>query len=256
MKIKERITICYFSATGNSLKAAMDIAAEYTAPELVKIGYKTASVHPESDIVGFIFPVYMGGIPGIVEQFLLDYPFRKQVYYFAVATYYTYQGVALSTVNKIFTDRGITLNYTNYLPTVGNCLMEYEVSERKRPAILKRAETVTKLIVDDITNKKENTSSTCCYLSVKFHKLMFHLIFGKVYKKFSLEAGCCGCAVCAKVCPVGTIHFQGNKPRWDKSCIACHACVHWCPRNAIKIGRSKGRLPYHHPEIKARMLFR
>ena len=31
----------------------------------------------DSRIVGFIFPVYMGGLPGIVRRFLESYPFRK-----------------------------------------------------------------------------------------------------------------------------------------------------------------------------------
>lgn len=255
MKINKRITIYHFSATGNSLKVAMDIASNYVEAELIKIKYEALTIHPESEIVGFVFPVYMGGLPDIVQQFLLEFPFRQNIYYFAIGTYYTYKGITLSAVNKIFVDRGVVLNYGNYVQTVGNCLMEYEVPEKKRPAILKRAEAITKTIIDDIVNKKEKATSRYCHPSVRFHKWTFNLFFKETYKKFSLEDNCSGCGVCAKVCPVYNIHFLNNKPQWGKNCIACHACVHWCGQNAINIGRSKRRLQYHNPGIKVRMLF-
>ena len=256
MKIDKRITIYYFSATGNSLKVAMDIASNYEKSELVKINYEAVSIHPESEVVGFVFPVYMGGVPDIIQQFLHKFPFRQKVYYFAIGTYYTYKGITLSAVNKIFADRDAVLNYGNYVQTVGNCLMEYEVPDKKRPAILKRAEATTKIIIDDIIHQKEKAPSRYCHPSVRFHKWTFNLFFKETYKKFSLEDNCTGCGACAKVCPVNNIHIQNKRPQWGENCIACHACVHWCGQNAINIGRSKGRLQYHNPGVKVRMLFR
>jgi len=255
MKIDERITIYYFSATGNSLKASMDIVSQYEDSELIKVGYETELTHPDSKIVGFVFPVYMGGLPDIMKQFLLKFPFQNEAYYFAIGTYYTYKGSTLSVINKIVRDRGVILHYANCIPTVGNCLMEYEVSSKKRTPILEKAEIVTASIISDIINKRENTPSKYCGLSVKFHKWMFELFFKTVYKRFSLEENCINCGICVRVCPVNNIQLQGNKPQWNKSCIACHACVHWCPQNAINIGRSKGRLQYHNPAIKKTMLF-
>ena len=255
MKTNEKITIYYFSATGNSLKASMDIASQYAYSELVKVKYETILKHPDGGIVGFVFPVYMGGLPDIMQQFLSRFPFQKEVYYFAIGTYYTYKGIALSTVSKTLANKGVALNYGNYIPTVGNCLMEYEVSDKKRTPILKQADRVTVNIINDITNGKQKTPSKHCLLSVKFHKWVFDLFFKNVHKKFSLEKSCIGCGICTKVCPMNNIHLQKEKPQWDKNCVACHACVHWCPKNAINIGRSKGRLQYHNPAIRKTMLF-
>lgn len=250
MNTIERITIYYFSATGNSLKAASDIAARYAHSELVKIDRKKVIEHPESRIVGFVFPVYMGGLPNIIDNFLKNFPFQKGVYYFSVATYYTYKGFALSVANEILSDKGIKLSYGNYIPTIGNCLKEYEVSIEKRPEKLKRAQIITNKIADDIEHKVENRQIKYCRLSEKLHKGLFNLFFKDAYKKFTLEDTCIGCKICEKICPVNNVSFKENKPVWGEDCEVCHACVHWCPKNAINLGKFKGRLQYQNPDIK------
>lgn len=108
----------------------------------------------DSRIVGFIFPVYMGGLPGIVRRFLESYPFRKGVYYFSIGTYYTYKGCAVSVVDKIMSGKGVRLDYGYNLPTVGNCLKEYEVSSVRRTKILERAELYTSRIIDDLEKRQ------------------------------------------------------------------------------------------------------
>jgi len=256
MDTYKKIVIYYFSATGNSLKAASVIASGYYQSELIKISRKVITEHPDSVNVGFVFPVYMGGIPKIVENFLKNFPFKKDVYYFSVATYYKYKGSALSVVNHILENKGAQLDYGNYIPTVGNCLKEYEVTADKRPIILELADTITEKIAGDILNKIKIQQPSHCAISEKLHKGIFHIFFKDTHKKFSLEDNCMGCGICSKVCPVGNIVLKDGKPQWNINCEACHACIHWCPRNAINLGKSKGRLQYHHPDIKiAGLLF-
>lgn len=89
----KEISIYYFSATGNSLKLSQDIAAAFGGAGLFRMTPSAGITASDSRIVGFIFPVYMGGLPGIVRRFLESYPFRKGVYYFSIGTYYTYKAV-------------------------------------------------------------------------------------------------------------------------------------------------------------------
>lgn len=250
METNETITIYYFTATGNSLTTASVIASRYKQSKLVKINRLNVAEHPYSAIVGFVFPVYMGGVPPIVYSFLNNFPFRKDVYYFCVATYYTYKGNTLSVVNKITKNKGVCLNYGNYVPTVGNCLKEYEVSAVKRPAILERADAITNKIADAIKVKTDKRLPKHCGLSEKLHKGLFNLFFNDTYKKFILENNCIGCGICSKVCPVDNIVINNKQPQWGVNCASCHACVHWCPKNAISLGKSKGRLQYHNPNIR------
>lgn len=250
METNEKIVIYYFSATGNSLKTASVIASRYKESRLVKIKRMNVTEHPDSSIVGFVFPVYMGGVPDIVHRFLNNFPFKKDAYYFSAATYYTYKGCTLSVVNKILNNKGVSLNYGNYVPTVGNCLKEYEVSATKRPVILERADAIANKIADDIKDKMEIQPSKYCSMSEKLHTGIFNIFFKDTHKKFALDDNCVGCGVCSKVCPVDNISIKNKQPKWNANCESCHACVHWCPKNAISLGKSKGRLQYHNPNVK------
>lgn len=256
MEINEKITIYYFSATGNSLKVAMDIASQYVESEMIQINDNEIVGHINSKIIGFVFPVYMGTLPNIVKSFLLNFQFQNEVYYFAVGTYYTYRGCTLSVVDKIIKDKGASLNYSNYVATVGNCLMEYEVPKKKRYSILKHAEETIKIVVNDIANLRERESSKYHHSLERLHNWLFNLLFKKAYKKFSLEDSCTNCGICMKVCPINNISNHNEKPQWGNQCIACHACVHWCPQNAINLGRSKGRLQYRNPHISVSILLK
>jgi len=250
MDTNDKMTIYYFSATGNSLHAASVIASRYSQSELVKINGRNINEHPDSTMVGFVFPVYMGGVPAIIDTFLKDFPFRQDVYYFSVATYYTYKGQALSVVNKILKSKKAELSYANYIPTVGNCLKEYEVAEEKRPHILERADEVTRQIAEDISMKVLKQTAKNCSASEKLHKSAFNLFFKDTHKKFTVENTCIGCGLCAKVCPVNNILLTDKKPQWGSACEACHACIHWCPKQAVNMGKTKGRLRYHNPSVK------
>lgn len=256
MAINKKITLFYFSSTGNSLKAAMDIAAKYATSDLVAITENTTIRSTNSSVVGFVFPVYMGTLPKIVESFLLQFQFLPSVYYFAITTYYGYQGCTLAVANKILKDRGAHLNYSNAIQTVGNCLMEYQVSAKKRISLLKHANQKSATIALDIAHLKERKTAKYHRFSESVHKWLFDLFFKKAYQKFTLEDNCINCGICVKVCPVNNISIAEQKPRWDQKCIACHACVHWCPKNSINLGRSKGRLQYHNPDIKVASFFR
>lgn len=183
----KEISIYYFSATGNSLKLSQDIAAAFGGAGLFRMTPSAGITVSDSRIVGFIFPVYMGGLPGIVRRFLESYPFRKGVYYFSIGTYYTYKGCAVSVVDKIMSGKGVRLDYGYNLPTVGNCLKEYEVSSVRRTKILERAELYTSRIIDDL--KKANGKSLsriagyriCCTkgCSMPFQSLALELLLGK-----------------------------------------------------------------------------
>lgn len=248
------MTIYYFSATGNSLKMAQDIASMIENTTIQRIGLERIDAHPKSNKVGFVFPVYMGGIPNIVNEFLMDFPYQEDVYYYAVCTYYTYKGCTISSVNNILRNKGVRLNYGTYLSTVGNCLMEYEVSESRRAKKITAARSKSEIIVANIMNEVDNHISKHCRKLEKLHQYLFHHFFSDAYKKFTLENNCIGCGICEKLCPVENISIDKDKPQWGKKCIACHACVHWCPQNAINIGKSKGRLQYQNPDIKISML--
>ncbi|HEX3048249.1 MAG TPA: 4Fe-4S dicluster domain-containing protein, partial [Bacillota bacterium] len=70
------------------------------------------------------------------------------------------------------------------------------------------------------------------------------------------DSKCTGCKTCEKTCLSGKIKLQEGRPIWQKDaqCTFCFACIHYCPAQAIQVGKSKtpekGR--YFHPEVTAK----
>lgn len=76
------MTICYFTASGNSLYVARQIGGRLLSiPKLMK----EESIDIEDDAIGIVSPVYVGGIPLMVQKFLKRANIRTD-YYFYVFT--------------------------------------------------------------------------------------------------------------------------------------------------------------------------
>ncbi|MCD8264462.1 MAG: EFR1 family ferrodoxin [Tannerellaceae bacterium] len=157
--------------------------------------------------------------------------------------------MALSIADQLLREKGVRLQYTNAVSTVGMCLMEYEVRAEDRGVRLKKADVQIRKIAADIARGVQTKSFCSSRLLARGHEKLFDMVFKNTYKKFVLEDSCVGCGKCVKVCPAGNIALAGKKPAWGVHCMSCHACVHWCPKNAVTLGKSKGWLTYHHPEI-------
>ena len=246
----DKMTIYCFSATGNSMKVALDIAKANEPAEIILIKSDLNTLIPSDKTkVGFVFPVYVGVLPQIVKKFLQDFQPTHGTLYFAVTTYYTFRGVALSIVDTMLRAKGSELSYGNSIATVGNCLMEYKVAIEKRAPKLKKANEKTALIAAEIRNNTHSKPFKPNRFSIFFLEKLFQLFFGNMQNKFMVEKNCISCGMCEKICPVKNISLIEGRPHWGTQCEACHACVHWCPKNAIHIGKSKGRPQYHNPDI-------
>ena len=120
--------IYYFSGTGNSLVVAQDITRGLgQAAELVPMVKALArSNQSDYDVVGFVYPVYMFGLPRIVVDFLKKIEIISNAYVFSVATFGGLQGRPHSLAKEILGKRGIDLSAGfsvlmpgNYTPLYG-----------------------------------------------------------------------------------------------------------------------------------------
>jgi ferredoxin len=240
--------IFYFSGTGNSLKAAKDIAVNIPNCELVSIA-KPQKLQGTYERIGFVYPVYCGGMPLIVERFIkdLDLSANKQSYIFAICTSGAMSG-GMPQVNKLLLGKGCKLSYGNNIKCFANYICMYDMTKDVEGKT-KTQTDATKPIILDIQN-----------LTIKqnFKNGVMGLIHGSFVKSlankdkgYNVNKNCVSCGTCSKVCPVSNIEMQDGKPTFLNHCEQCVACIQWCPKQAINFkNKTQARGRYHHPDIK------
>lgn len=242
--------ICYFSATGNSLQAAKDIAAKLPGTDLVSM--TRPHVSPAGyERVGFVFPCYGEGLPNIVKRFIknLSVSENKGTYFFTVVTGGEEPGNCIPQVSGLLRKKGAALDYGGFVKAYGNYLILHpqpDDAEKQAAA----AHLAANAAADDILAKKRT--------AIPKGKLSYALMYAMVSPNFKRGArlnfkvtdACVSCGKCVRVCPVGNIALKDGKPVFGNRCELCVACVQWCPQKAIVGGKATGASPrYHHPEI-------
>ena len=113
----------YHTGTGNSLKIARDIGSRLGDHELISIsGLMRAKRKTvvEGDIIGFIFPVYFARPPVFLQEFIESADFGDTAYVFAVANGGGLFGRALEILEKIFMEKGVSIDSGFVIGMPGN----------------------------------------------------------------------------------------------------------------------------------------
>ncbi|MDR2647548.1 MAG: EFR1 family ferrodoxin [Oscillospiraceae bacterium] len=248
--------VYFFTGTGNSLRVARSIAGALDDCEVIAIHKGAASTVPESlERVGFVFPVYFWGLPGMAAEFLrgISLPEQGGTYYFAVATFGGIIGNALPQVKRLLADKGITLNYGGGVCSYRNAVVYYEMKQDVE-AVTRKAEARAQKVVSAVVAKKKKRVG-------RGIKKIFQLnadniaAFHAMALHYTISGDCVGCGLCASVCPAENILFQDGKPVFGDACEYCLACIQHCPKRAINDGdKTVTRGRYTHPNVTADMI--
>jgi ferredoxin len=254
--------IYYFTGTGNTLAAAEYFSEAFNEKvRLISIPKALKKKEfPVSAKTGIFYPVYAGGLPSMVKNFIDKLPVTGKIYIFSACTCGCFSGASTAIMNELLRAKGAELSAAtvlkmpdNYLP-FGNPPLEKKQSElfdKARKKMRKFAE---------ITGKKGNFMPFSQKLPLVW---LFKFINKKFIDSFSTMASNCfyadencdGCGLCAEICPAENIKIIRGLPEWGSSCEQCFACVHWCPLEAAQYrNRSEKKRRYHHPDIKAERL--
>ncbi|HOD11911.1 MAG TPA: EFR1 family ferrodoxin [Candidatus Omnitrophota bacterium] len=253
-----KTTIYYFSATGNSLALARDLARELGNADILSIAdlQNEKEISPSAQVIGLIYPVYAFGIPLIVERFISRMRFRSNQYLFTVTNYAMIQGAGLTKARRLLKKRGLApkaefgvVMPNNYIPFGG------AASAAQQKILFDAAQEKIKGIADVIRRQASIPAQTGFFLWRWLFAepvcLMSAGMMNNEDKNFHLNEKCDGCGICQKVCCVKNIVIKDKTPFWQHHCELCMACFHWCPREAIEFGRAtKGKKRYHHPAAK------
>lgn len=281
-----KISIFYFSGTGNSFAVARDISQKING-KLVSISdvMHMNKIHVDSDYMGIVFPSYIApvvGVPLIIERFVKKISNITSINIFAICTCGGYECVnaipSLAKLQTIIKECGgkLSAQYSIRLP-MNN--LDYDhipiPINRDHDEIIRKGNIKNNDIYNRITNGKGTkfgfAKTLFFYLMMPLYALMrnpimrdlkvkakesedskltYHELVPLTDKSIVVDVNCIGCGMCASVCPVANIEIVNKRPEFLHKCEMCFACDEWCPQNAIQHwSRDKG-IKYHHPSVK------
>jgi ferredoxin len=230
------MTIYYFSGTGNSLKAARDIAEKCGGS--VASMRALANVEAKEDAIGFTFPVYFGGVPNAVAELIRNSRFDAD-YFFAVVTYGGTAGTALEQVASLLSDKGLRLDYGVGVWAYPNYIAMYSFPFNPKKTAAKQDKKMA-VIAEAVNHRTRNEIAT---------KPVTVKSVAEMDTAFTVSPDCIGCGQCAKLCPAGNIEIADGKPLFLHKCEQCMACIQWCPKSAINTPKTLKRNRYHNPNV-------
>jgi len=246
--------VFYFTGTGNSYAAAMQLQYRLggrlvNITDCMQNGTYSFDI-PEDEPVGIVCPVYYGGLPSIVNEFMLNLKLiNRPKYLYGLLTF----GGLLFGAREVFDSklaaRGYEVSAVYSVKMPANFAILYEpTNEEKAEVMLDEAGDALDEIIGQIKNREEVKD----YDPELLKKSEEHY---KVYEEsrktgpFYTDDSCIGCGVCAGRCPVKAIEMKEGTPTWVKdTCVFCMSCLR-C--NAIQYeDKLKGRYRYRHPIFK------
>ena len=246
-----REMIFYFTGTGNSHAAAMQLQYRLGG-RLINITdcmqKGTFSFEAgEDEPVGIVCPVYFGGLPSIVNDFLLNLEFtNKPTYIYGLLTFGGRLFGAREVLETKLSERGLTLSAAWSVTMPANFAILYEpTNEEKADIMLDEADDKLQEIISQIQKRAEvkDFDPEMLKESEKHYKMYEEM---RKTGPFYTDDSCIGCGVCAGRCPVKAIEMKDGTPTWVKdTCVFCMSCLR-C--NAIQYeDKLKGRYRYRHP---------
>ncbi|MFX1588824.1 MAG: EFR1 family ferrodoxin [Promethearchaeota archaeon] len=252
-----KTTIYFFTGTGNSLKIARDLAQELGNAELIPIAkiWQMEKLESESEIIGFIFPLYYSGLPKIVNDFINKLNLGKSDYFFTIVTSTgDINEQPLQQLNKILKKKSKKLNSGFYIKMPNNYIIGFNVhSKERQEKFFENANKQLKVISKIVKNEENNITQEVFQMNVRRSAKVNKSFLDSVNesdKSFYSDENCNGCGICEKVCPVNNIILIDGIPEWQHRCQQCLACINFCPEKSIQFGKgtlNTGR--YHHPAI-------
>ena len=236
---KQKRIILYFTATGNCLYVARQLANEDTEllsiPQLMKEGRHDF----EADEIGIIYPIYGHLPPNMVRNFIRQARLKAD-YKFAVLTYGMLDFNAAELWNGISQKAGTKFDYINTLMMVDNWLPNFDMNEQMK---------MDKHIPEQLAKVKADLSRQKHWVKpaterdrqahdgfMSFARLDPEVGFLMRSEKYFriVENACIGCAICTEVCPRGNYELTSIGVKTKGDCDFCFACIHNCPQKAIR----------------------
>lgn len=254
-----KTVLYYFTGTGNSLALARGLADRLEDAEVASItaAPPEGEIAPDAEAVGFVVPVYVGGIPLIADRFAGRVRPKEGAYLFAVVNPASFAFSAANLLDEALrrgAGRGLSASWCVKMPGNYTPLYGAESEAKQRRKFDRAGEALDRIAVA----VQERDTAPSARLVPPFSlaaTLLWRLgapRFRRADRRFFVTGACTSCGRCARVCPVQNITMAGGRPVWHGHCEQCMACLQWCPTSAIEAGKiTQGRERYRHPDVTA-----
>lgn len=236
---KYKRLILFFTATGNSLYIARELAGE--GGTLLSIAQETHRENPvyEADEIGIVCPIFCFIPPTIVQEFIKKATFHAQ-YLFCIGTYGANSTIFPEYTQKLAKEHGKEMNYINTIRMVDNYLPYYDMVQQKAedkhiPEQLAEVKAAINSRTNFIRPVNEQEKGLCEGYYRHSGRDRVNPTFTRSEKIFFTTDACIGCSVCQSVCPHESWSVVDGKGKPEGDCETCFACVHNCPSKAISI---------------------
>ena len=238
---RKRRIILYFTATGNCLYVARELADENT--ELLSIPQlmKDDRYSLEADEIGIVYPIYGHMPPNMVRTFIGKAKL-KAGYKFAVLTYGNRKCNAVEIWDGISAKAGNAFDYITTMVMVDNWLPNFDMNEQMKidkhiPESLERIRTdlaAQRRWHEPVTDLERQQHAGFLQASGVDPEVGFMM---RSEEAFAVTDACVGCGICADVCPRGNYELTSEGVKTEGDCEFCFSCIHNCPQKAIVFSR-------------------
>lgn len=233
-----RRIILYFTATGNCLYIARQLADETTEllsiPQMMKQGRHDF----ETDEIGIVYPIYGHMPPNTVRNFIRQARL-KAAYRFAVLTYGMRDLNAAELWDGISRAAGNAFDYINTLQMVDNWLPNFDMAEQIK--MDKHIPAQLDAVASDLRRQRHWVKPATDGDRLAHDAFMAHAgldpavgFLKRSERCFRVTPACIDCGVCTEVCPRGNYRLTSDGVTMKGDCDLCLACIHNCPQKAIR----------------------
>lgn len=262
--------ILYFSATGNSLAIARQLAERLNERLMLLIEAVKQDLTGEKRI-GLVFPTYDFNLPPAMPEMVARLKISPQSYVFTVITCGSMAGNCVWVLRRLLRKKGIELAYSHKVSMPDNSALAFGRNPNKQLGKYERVPARMEQIIRELQAESHTLHYSWFGLlswllgRPAMERGMIHYLGPKVNAD-----KCNGCGTCVCVCPMENIQLVESIKAKDRSsdsksaqvavtgdhCTVCLACVHACAQQAISTNGKETlkERQYRHQQIKLKDL--
>lgn len=249
---KKKISIYYFSGTGNTYIIGKEIcrifnARDYEAELIAMTDIEPGEVKT-GGIIGLAFPVAVQSTFPLVWDFIKKMPKAGGTKVFMFDTMQMFSGGIVGPLKKYLSARGYNCIGAMEFKMPSNMRTKEKVDDSLNLTIKKSISEAEKY-VESLINETSSWSRLPLVSDLMRQISAKDSLWERMSEDLSVDRrACTKCGLCQKICPVDSIKIHDDYPKNCKNCISCMRCVNYCPHNAIKL---KGKKLQQNKPIRA-----